>query len=49
MPGLSILDRSISTQSQIAEEHGGVIIIKSEQGKGTEVVLTLPVYRGEGE
>jgi signal transduction histidine kinase len=34
---------------QIAEEHGGAIIIKSGQGKGTEAVLTLPLYRGEDE
>jgi len=31
----------------VVESHGGVIWIKSEQGKGTAVHFTLPVYEGQ--
>jgi signal transduction histidine kinase len=33
----------------IVEAHGGEIKIKSEQGKGTAVTFTIPVYGGQSE
>jgi signal transduction histidine kinase len=41
----------LSISKQIVEEHGGHIDIQSELGKGTRVVISLPiegVERGDG-
>jgi len=39
----------LSICKTIVEAHGGTIEIASEQGKGTSVIFTIPVYGGQSE
>ncbi len=38
----------LSVVSKIIKDHNGYINVKSEEGKGTEFIINLPVYKGEG-
>ena len=39
----------LSISKQIIEEHGGSIEIESKEGKGTKVILSLPLSHSRGK
>ena len=42
-------DYGLSIAKEVIEQNNGNINIKSEVGKGTEVVIRIPVYKKETE